>query len=113
MKSEKTKERLLLASLTAVFIAVIIISIHLDNNRRGEIYILLNNPTFVGKVVDTESVSIRSGVFSTFIRQEHRLHIIGEYIDNNEKVKVDRAFIVLGYLYDRFGIGDLIYILTH
>ena len=81
---------------------------YLENIRRNEIYILINNPTFNGKVVDSRTIQHGGGLPLTR-HIEHQLHIVGEYIYEDETVKVDRFFRVSRYLYNRFEIGDTIY----
>jgi len=94
MKSVNIKEMLLIISMMALCIIIIMAASHFENNRRNEIYTLINNPTFRGEVVNTQSIS-RSRGFSPFRRStEHRLHIVGEYVYDNETIQVDRVFIV-------------------
>jgi len=108
LNSINIKEILLIVSLVALFFIIIIVSLHSDSKRRNEIYTLINNPTFKGEVVGKESIR-RTGTLTPITRYiEHRLHIVGEYIYDNELVQVDRVFIVPRYLYNKFDIGDLI-----
>ena len=69
---------------------------------------LLSNPTFRGEVTDKEFFRRRVGFSAAMKLTEHRLHIVGDYIYNDEIVQVNRIFIVSRYLYDRFDIGDTI-----
>jgi len=109
LKLVYVKIALLIVGIVALFsILIIIVAANFGcNSRSNEIYTLLNNPTFIGEVVDKEFVW--SGGFSTVTRHtEHRVHIIGEYIYDNEVIQVDRIFIISRYLYNQFDIGDLV-----
>lgn len=107
MKSIVTKERLMYLGGFVLLVAVLLVLAHFDNINRNEIYALINNPAFEGKVVDTSVVHRWGGSFAMW-HTEYRLHIVGEYLYNDETVQIDRTFVVSKYLYDKFEIGDTI-----
>lgn len=109
MKILKIKITLMIITAVAMFIILIIKTMaYFDNDtRNNEFYTLLNEPTFVGEVVDKRFVWRVDPLMFTR-RPERRLHIVGEYIYDNRTIQVDRVFIVSWYLYNRFDIGDSI-----
>ena len=66
---------------------------------------VINNPTFVGEVVGKESLNHFS-VLGIPIRRQ--LHIVGEYVEDDVVIQVNRTFRVSRYWYDKFNVGDLI-----
>ena len=106
IKSRVFKENLIIVIVIAIVVPFVAWAIYADNNRRNEIYVVLNNPTFSGTVIDKESFTQRATS-----HQKHmiyRLHIVGKYLSDNEIVHVDRVFMVPRYLYDQFYVGSLI-----
>ena len=92
-----------LITLAFILIALVLYEIHLENQFQ-----VVNNSTFVGEVINKESTTRSAGVGIWNQHTTHRLHIVGEYIEDGVVVHVDRVFIVSRYWYDRFEIGDLI-----
>jgi len=94
-----------------VFLAITLVwamlyDTHLDNRISG----VINNPTFVGEVVNKESITRRVGSMTAFNQiTTHQLHIIGEYMEGNEVMQVDQVFTVTRRWFSKFEIGDLIY----
>ena len=69
---------------------------------------IINDPTFVGEVVDKEIVLLRIGLSPATRMREHRLHIVGKYYVDDERVEVDRIFIVSAEIFNRYEVGDII-----
>ena len=89
-------------------LAVVIVVLSLSEIReKNETNAILNNPSFVGEVIGREVRHVRGMTFMSEFRQ-HRLHIIGEFIEDNEIIKVDRIFIVSLELFNQFDEGDII-----
>jgi len=62
---------------------------------------VINDSTFVGEVVGKESNNSILGF-------GNRLHIIGEFIENDEVIQIDRTFRVSQNWYNKFSVGDRI-----
>jgi len=94
-----------IAIIVAVILAIIALIIYMvyeegQNN-------VIHNPTFIGEVVGKESVVRSVGGTWAMRYTEFRLHIVGEYIKDNETIHVDRVFRVYREFYNRFDIGDI------
>jgi len=96
--------------IIAVLAFTIAAEIHINANLDYQISKVIHNPTFVGEVVDKESVTRRVGAKPFDQLTTLRLHIVGQYVkDGDEVVHIDQVFTVTRYWYDRFEVGDLIY----
>jgi len=97
----------IIAIALILFIALLIAGSTFWNAGRVSTFdALISNPTFVGEVVDKES-GWRGG-FGITAYTEHRLHIVGQYYYDGEKIQVDSIFIVPRSQYRQFNVGDLI-----
>jgi len=93
---------------SAVAIAILIYGGRRYDNMLSEIYAIIDEPTFVGEVVDMEHTkSNRIFPLSGGI-DRYFLHITGSYIVDGETIYVDRNFQVFKYLYEQYKIGDVI-----
>ena len=93
---------------SAVAIAILIYGGRRYDNMLSEIYAIIDEPTFVGEVVDMEHTkSNRIFPLSGGI-DRYFLHIAGSYIVDGETIYVDRNFQVFKYLYEQYKIGDVI-----
>ena len=88
-----------------VTIAAFLYDIHLDN----QISSVIDNPTFIGEVVNKESTTRNLGFGRYNQIMTYRVHIIGEYMDGGEVIHVDRVFEITRRWYNMLEIGDLIY----
>jgi len=67
---------------------------------------IIHNPTFTGTVVETEiTTQLITKVWRIPV---HRLHIIGEYIKDDEVIQVDHVFVVSAEMFYRFEEGDIV-----
>ena len=90
--------------LTAIII-VLTASARINNQRAhgAQLRNILNNPTFSGVVVSKEATAgahLWSSVVSAY-----RVHIIGQYIENGQVVKVDNTFNISRYMLYSFHLG--------
>ena len=88
-------------------IVIVVLSLY-EVRARGEINSILDNPSFVGEVIEREVRRTRGMTFMSEFTQ-YRLHIVGEFIEDNEIIQIDRVFIVSSELFNRFAEGDVIY----
>jgi len=93
--------------ITLALIAIFVVADVIDNNLKNEINIIYN-PAFVGEVVDKESFRLNPLVMFPFGSMRYQLHIVGEFIEDNETIQLDRVFTVSHSVYNRFEIGDII-----
>ena len=106
----KMDDALLMMIFTMFFLAIamlygVLYDKHIDNQLSS----VINNPTFFGEVIEKEEIIHRVG-FGTFNQfTTFRLHIIGEYLEDDEVILVDQVFTATSYWFNRFEIGDLIY----
>jgi len=112
VKSKNIKENIAIA-IPVILVALFLTwTIYDDFSRRNEVYKFINNPSFLGEVVDKDYLRHGGRGFVWPLMSmgytEYRLHIVGEYLYGNETVQLDRVFIVPRYLYEQFEIGDLI-----
>jgi len=94
-----------IAMLAFVVIWGVLYSNHLDNQLRN----IIDNPTFIGEVVNKKSISRNIGIVPFNHSITYRLHIIGAYMEGDEMIHVDQVFTVTHYWYSKFETGDLIY----
>jgi len=93
-------------AITALFIlSAVIILYYINLNNHWEI---INHPTFTGEVIGKESVTRNAGVSLIMKYTEYRLHISGEYTEDNRTIQIDRTFIVPSDIYNNYNIEDFI-----
>ena len=80
-------------------------SIH-EARVKNENYAILNNPTFVGEVVDKEIRRIN--ITQLLSHNQYRLYLVGHYLENDIKVQIERVFIVNSKFFHQHDIGDVI-----
>ena len=104
LKNHKNTIIAILALLTLIALIAYAIYTDLASPSFDDI---INNPTFTGTVAGKEVTVER---FTTLGPRftVHRLHIIGSYIEDGEKIQVDRVFAVPSEIYRQFEIGDII-----
>lgn len=94
--------------IALLMLAVVAIPLSLYEHRaRNEDNAILNNPSFIGEVADKEVRHLIGMTFFTTDRQ-YRLYIVGHYLEENEKVEVDRTFIVSSDLFQLYDVGDIV-----
>ena len=110
--SKEALERIVLIAFVTISVSLLVWMIIDDLYKRNEVYRIINNPTFVGKVVNKDFIQHEGSRFTwpimTMGYTEYRLHIVGEYLSSNEIVQLNRIVSVRRYLYDLFEIGDSI-----
>jgi len=98
---------------TIVFIAVLVFMIFLgvrnNNQLNSQLRDIINNPTFIGEVVNKESITRNARPLAAIPSTTFQLHIIGAYMEGDEVIHVDQLFTITHYWYRKFEIGDLIY----
>ena len=78
-----------------------------DARVRNENYAILNNPSFVGEVVNKETRRL-NGMSPMLSYTQYRMHIVGHYYIIDKKVQIDRIFIVNSELFHLYDIDDVI-----
>lgn len=99
--NSKIIESTLVAIAILAAITIIIVSINLSNKND-----IIYDPTFVGEVVGKETKKRAASAAGIMRYTEYRLHIIGEYIENDKIIQIDRSFIVSEELFNSLDIGD-------
>ena len=94
--------------IVLIFIIVLAVLIYFAYYRSTNS--IIHDPTFVGEVINKETVKQQINIGMTIPRHQvlHRLHIIGTYYAENQRVYVDRIFTVTDAIYNHFEIGDII-----
>ena len=96
-------------AIIALSLAAVLLIFYAIYNHRAEIEMnnIIHNTTFTGTVVGKETTMEGFGLAGPRFTV-HRLHIIGEYFENSERIEVDHVFVVSAQMYHRFEIGDII-----
>jgi len=111
-KFEDLKEKMnkhIAAIFFMVFLVFLLICTAFYQNHLENQISIVDNPTFSGEVAGKESITRNAGMWFLGQHTTHRLHIIGQYIEGDETIYIDRVFTVSAYWYNKFEIGDLIY----
>jgi len=93
-----------------VLLILVVVTIPLslyEHRNRNESNAILNNPSFVGEVSDKDVRHLRGMSFFMMYTQ-YRLHIVGHYLEESEKIEVDRVFVVSSDLFQLYDIGDIV-----
>ena len=100
------KETITNIALALAAVALIVYAVY-SQRTWSETNNIIHSHNFTGTVVGKEAVTQNFGLgrrrFTVY-----RLHVIGEYFGNNERIEVDRVFVVSAEIYHRFEIGDTI-----
>jgi len=99
-----------LMTTAAVTLALIAIIIYSNNSYHSwsSINDILNNPTFTGTVAGKEKTIERFTPTGPGFKV-YRLHIIGEYINNDDEIiEVNQTFAVSETMFLNYEIGDII-----
>ena len=107
MSLEKIKEYILVIIMFCILAVVIVVLSLCEAREKEEANAILNNPSFVGEIIGRDIRHTRGMTFMSGFSQ-YRLHIVGELIEDNETVQIDRIFIVSSELFNRFDKGDVI-----
>ena len=104
IRREKETITAIALSLAAVLLIIYAIYSHRTEN---EIYDILQNPTFIGTIAGKETTTESFGLIGPRFTV-HRLHVIGEYYEDNERIELDHIFVVSAEIYYQFEIGDIV-----
>ena len=102
MKTIDKKDIIIVVASVLLIIVMVFYRNYIDNQIN-----IIDNPTFVGKVVEKKSIIRFTGLGLMGVK-EYRLHITGKYIEDNEIIQIDKVFVVSADLYNQFDIGDTI-----
>ena len=98
----KHEDIIVIIVIWLLFFAVLLFC-HIKWNYTNNI---IHNPTFIGTVVGAESTTkLVTRIWKVPV---HRLHIIGEYLEGDEIIQVDRVFVVSAEIFYQFEEGDTI-----